>query len=83
MFRSRRTGTCTTLAGIAVALVCAIVSIADAGAQSDAASRRRPAVCTEQYAPVCGETDGKRRTYGNACFAAAAGAKVVAAGPCR
>ena len=45
--------------------------------------RRRPAVCTQQYAPVCGEINGVAMTYSNACFAAADGAKVVAQGPCR
>lgn len=39
----------------------------------------RPQVCTEQYAPVCG-CDGT--TYGNACFAHAAGTAVQSEGPC-
>jgi hypothetical protein len=45
--------------------------------------RRRPTVCTEQYAPVCGEKNGVTKTYSNACFAAAEGAKVIARGPCK
>jgi hypothetical protein len=39
-------------------------------------------VCTEQYLPVCGRVGGTHRTYSNACFARAAGAEIVAPGPC-
>ncbi len=46
------------------------------------AAPARPEVCTEQYVPVCGEKNGARRTYSNACFAAVDGARVVADGPC-
>lgn len=45
--------------------------------------RRRPTICTQQYAPVCGERNGVARTYSNACFASADGAKIIAQGPCR
>jgi hypothetical protein len=43
---------------------------------------RRPTVCTEQYAPVCGRIRNVTRTFSNACFARAAGAEIVADGPC-
>jgi hypothetical protein len=43
---------------------------------------RRPTVCTEQYAPVCGRLNNVVRTYPNQCYARAAGAEVIAQGPC-
>ncbi|HLJ65098.1 MAG TPA: hypothetical protein VKT70_13375 [Stellaceae bacterium] len=43
---------------------------------------RRPEVCTEQYLPVCGEIEGVIKVFSNACFARAAGAKVVSEPPC-
>lgn len=43
---------------------------------------RRPTVCTEQYAPVCGRLNGVVKTYPNECYARAAGAEVIAPGPC-
>jgi hypothetical protein len=43
---------------------------------------RRPTVCTEQYAPVCGRIGNFRKTFSNACFARAAGAGVITEGPC-
>jgi hypothetical protein len=43
----------------------------------------RPIFCMELYAPVCGRLGSRLRTYSNQCFAHAAGAKVVAQGPCR
>lgn len=43
---------------------------------------RRPTVCTEQYAPVCGRTGNVTKTFSNACFARAAGAEIIAEGPC-
>lgn len=46
-------------------------------AAGDRSEIRRPEVCTDQYAPVCGEKDGVRKIYSNTCFAAADSAKVV------
>ena len=43
---------------------------------------RRPTVCTEQYLPVCARFGGILKTHSNQCFARAAGAKVIADGPC-
>jgi hypothetical protein len=43
---------------------------------------RRRIVCTEQYAPVCGRLGNLVRTYSNVCFARAAGAELIAQGPC-
>jgi hypothetical protein len=45
-------------------------------------SARRPTVCTEQYAPVCGRTNGVLKTYSNQCYARADGADVITQGPC-
>ena len=39
-------------------------------------------ICIEQYAPVCARISGVEITYSNRCFAEAAGAEVVAEGPC-
>ena len=42
----------------------------------------RPSVCTEQYAPVCARLNNALKTYSNQCYARAAGAEVIAPGPC-
>ena len=39
-------------------------------------------VCTQEYAPVCARLGGNMTTYSNQCFAKAAGAEVIAQGPC-
>jgi hypothetical protein len=44
--------------------------------------KERQILCTEQYAPVCGEIGSTRKTYSNRCFARAGGAVVIAEGPC-
>ncbi|MDD7972726.1 Kazal-type serine protease inhibitor domain-containing protein [Roseinatronobacter alkalisoli] len=43
----------------------------------------RPAACTFEYPPVCGERHGQRETYGNACMMRAADARLVHQGQCR
>jgi len=45
-------------------------------------STRRPTICTEQYAPVCGRINGVLKTYSNQCHARADGADVIAQGSC-
>jgi hypothetical protein len=73
----------------ALILTIALVSGSVAGTMSAASEpdnrsfQRRPSVCTEQYAPVCGKLNGVTKTYSNSCYAAAEGAKVIAQGPCR
>lgn len=39
--------------------------------------------CPAIVAPVCGERNGVRKTYGNSCVAAIAGARVVTEGTCQ
>jgi len=74
--------------GAAIAAV-ALVGVLVTGWASMAAEpaegkvQKRPTICNEQYLPVCGELNGAKKTYSNACFAAAAGAKVIAQGPCK
>lgn len=43
----------------------------------------KPAACTFEYAPVCGERRGQYKTYGNACMARAEGARIRHPGECR
>ena len=39
-------------------------------------------VCTKEYVPVCGAKGYKRKSFGNACEANAAGYSVVKEGKC-
>jgi orotate phosphoribosyltransferase len=66
-----------------VALAGVFIASWTALAVADDNTQRRPTVCTEQYLPVCGKINNVTKTYSNACFARAAGAKVIAQGPCR
>jgi len=63
------------------ALVCAIVvnSPSPVSAQLFA---RKPTSCPLVFNPVCGRKGNDLVNYGNACVAAANGAKILAQGPC-
>ena len=62
--------------------LCSTSGVVTAQLESKDDNARRPTVCTEQYAPVCGRIQGVLKTYSNQCFARAAGADVIAQGPC-
>ena len=66
----------------AFAWLCLGVAAVQAGENGPAVAQRRPTVCTEQFAPVCGRIGTVQKTYSNACFARADGATVIAEGPC-
>jgi len=52
------------------------------GRDRDRDNRDRPRVCTSEYKPVCAQQGRDRRTFGNACAAEVAGARVIRAGEC-
>jgi hypothetical protein len=79
-FRLTNQGTNWRAAAIAAVLLTG--SMADARANDQMVAPRRPTICTEQYLPVCGQRGSVIKTYSNACFARADGAKVIAQGPC-
>jgi hypothetical protein len=59
---------------------CAFAPDASCGAADQTGTcTTRPELCTEEFQPVCG-CDGQ--TYGNACFASAAGTSVASEGEC-
>lgn len=43
----------------------------------------RPQICTMEHRPVCARSDGRLRSFSNACMARAAGYRVVHPGACR
>ncbi len=65
---------------VAALVVAAAPALAQPASQGD--DPRRPSVCTEQYVPVYGRVDTIIKTYPNLCHARAAGAVVIAPGPC-
>ena len=71
----------------ALCFIAPIVSLvfasqASADIMPPPATRHHDTVCNARYLPVCGDLDGKLKTYSNACEARNAGAKVVADGEC-
>lgn len=42
-----------------------------------------PILCTREYAPVCAQSGGQARSFGNACEARASGYRIIHAGQCR
>lgn len=70
---------------MAIAMLAGMIAATPQAAKAagEAPAPRRPEICTEQYAPVCGEKNGSRKTYSNSCFAAADAARVVTDGACR
>lgn len=67
---------------LATALVVGFAAIsASALVSSDKAAAAK--ACTKEYVPVCGlSRGGEHITYGNACQARAAGAKILHKGEC-
>lgn len=59
------------MAGLALAFTLAAPKTADA------------CICTKQYAPVCAISGNVAKTYGNACMAGCAKAKICAKGACQ
>lgn len=44
--------------------------------------REQPVMCTKEYDPVCAKRGSRRKTFGNACEARAAGYRIVHGGRC-
>ena len=65
------------------AILAGLVVSATAAEPENGKFWRRPTICTQQYAPVCGTKNGVMKVYSIRCFAAAEGAKVIATGTCR
>ncbi len=72
-----------TLTRVGLIAACFVISVpAMAQRASGDEDKPHPSVCTEQYLPVCGRLNTVVRTYPNQCYARAAGAEVIAQGPC-
>ena len=67
------------------AIIAGVFLFIESGYPSLAAEKKgaaAPTICIELYQPVCGAKGNGTKTYSNACFAKADGAKVVSQGEC-
>ncbi len=66
--------------------LCTIIAMATTGCTNmedmPGPGNDRPQMCTKEYKPVCGAKGYKRKTFGNACEANAAGYSVIKEGKC-
>src|SRR5690606_35787620 len=75
-------------AGIAVSttlLAACTVAVDDGPGYRPLPPRPAPPqmACTREYAPVCAQRGGERRSFGNACMARADGYRILNDGECR
>lgn len=66
-----------------VIAMLAVVAVIITLASPIGSPRRDSLTCPAVFAPVCGEHNGVRKTYGNSCYAAIAGARAVTEGRCQ
>ena len=72
--------------GVAAVVLAGCVAVVDERPGYDRPPPPRPggpAVCTQEYAPVCAERRGERQTFSNACMARASNHRIVHDGACR